>query len=216
MRFFSLRANFLLGFIVAMPVLALPSVARRMDNWLYGPPPADFGRAPVPPPITADSLAPIAPAPLASSIAKSSISPARFDEPSPAPQYLVQPAQSVERPMAAAGRYEPATPPHLPASPPFAAPDAAPPPSPEQKIDERTIARLHQIRERLEQLGAEYVLVDTQDSGRFRFHCRVLVDPRTRYTQPFDATSFDPIAAGEQVLSQVEKWRSAASTTPTP
>jgi hypothetical protein len=76
------------------------------------------------------------------------------------------------------------------------------------------MARLQQIRERLEQLGAEYVLVDMQDSGRFRFHCRMLVDPRTRYTRPFDATSFDPIAAGQQVLGDVEKWRQAAASSP--
>ena len=32
MRFLSLRAVFLLGFVVAMPVLALPPVARRIDE----------------------------------------------------------------------------------------------------------------------------------------------------------------------------------------
>jgi hypothetical protein len=213
MRFFSLRAIFLLGFIIAMPVLALPSVARRVDNLLYGPPPAEFGRAPAPP-LAEAPLAPMAPSP----VAKSPIVPARFDEPSPAPQYLVQPAQATGQ-SAAAGqsptaaiRYEPATLPPLPAAPPFAVPDAGPPSDP--KIDERTIARLQQIRERLEQLGAEYVLVDMQDSGRFRFHCRMLVDPRTRYSRPFDATSFDPIVAGEQVLGEVEKWRQTASISP--
>src|SRR5687767_13520624 len=43
MRFMSLRALFLLGFVVVMPVLALPPVARWMDELLYGPPPGDFG-----------------------------------------------------------------------------------------------------------------------------------------------------------------------------
>jgi hypothetical protein len=76
------------------------------------------------------------------------------------------------------------------------------------------MARWQQIRQRLEQLGAEYVLVDAQDSGRFRFHCRMVVDPHTRYTRPFEATSFDPLAAGEQVLSEVEKWRQAAASSP--
>jgi hypothetical protein len=74
--------------------------------------------------------------------------------------------------------------------------------------------RLQQMRDRLEQLGAEYVLVDIQDSGRFRFHCRIIVDPLTRYTRAFDATSFDAIAAGEQVLRDVEKWRAAAASIP--
>lgn len=231
MRFFSLRAIFLLGFIVAMPVLALPSVARRVDNWLYGAPPADFGRAPAAPlagaPLGGTGILPVSPRsdqPVTISPVRSPIVPARFDEPSPAPQYFVQPAQAAGQSTVAgqstapgqsttaAVRYEPATLPPLPALPPFAAPEAAPPSEPE--IDERTIARLQQIRERLEQLGAEYVLVDMQDSGRFRFHCRMLVDPRTRYSRPFDATSFDPIVAGERVLAEVEKWRPGALASP--
>jgi hypothetical protein len=209
MRFFSLRALFLLGFIIAMPVLALPSVARRIDEWLYGAPSADFGRAPVPPPITQEPMLAITPP----DAAKSLIAPARFEESSPVPQNFVQQAVAGQS-TPPISRFEPAIPPPLPTSPPFATPDAATGPVPEQKIDDRTIARLHQIRERLEQLGAEYVLVDTHDSGRYRFHCRMLIDPQTRYTRPFDATSFDPIAAGEQVLKEVEGWRASAATVP--
>jgi hypothetical protein len=81
----------------------------------------------------------------------------------------------------------------------------------EAPVDERTMERLQQIRQRLEQLGAEYVVVETQDSGRYRFHCRMLVDERTRFTRPFDASSFDAVAAGQQVLREVEAWRQAAS-----
>src|SRR5215510_13197779 len=44
MRLLSLRAFFLLAFVVGMPVLALPPVARWIDELLYGPPPVDFGR----------------------------------------------------------------------------------------------------------------------------------------------------------------------------
>jgi hypothetical protein len=211
MRFFSLRALFLLGFIVAMPVLALPSVAKRIDQLLYGAAPTDFGRAPVPPPTIEEPVAPVAP----SQTVKSSIAPARFDEVSPVNHNLVQPAQAITSAQPASGgtHYETANPPSLPASPPFAVTEP-PSSSPEPQIDERTIARLQQLRDRLEQLGAEYVLVDVQDSGRFRFHCRMLVDPRTRYTRAFDATSFDAAAAGEQVLKDVEKWRAAATSIP--
>jgi hypothetical protein len=81
----------------------------------------------------------------------------------------------------------------------------------EATLDERTMDRLQQIRQRLEQLGAEYVVVETQDSGRYRFHCRMLVDERSRFTRPFDATSFDAVAAGQQVLREVEAWRQAAN-----
>ncbi len=200
MQFFSLRAIFLLGFIVAMPVLALPSVARRIDEWLYGAPPADFGRPPVPPPLTDEPIAPVA---------RSSVAPARFDEPSPAPQSYVQQAS-------ATGRYEPAIPPLSPSSPfaPATVPSTTSPPAAEPQIDERTIARLQQIRQRLEELGAEYVLVDTQDSGRFRFHCRMIVDNRSRATRSFEGASFDPVAAGEQVLGEVERWRVTPVTGP--
>ena len=54
-------------------------------------------------------------------------------------------------------------------------------------------------------------MVETQDAGRFRFHCRMLVDQRSRFTRPFEASSFDAIAAGEQVLRDVESWRTAAA-----
>lgn len=204
MQFFSLRAIFLLGFIIVMPVLALPAVARRIDEWLYGPPPADFGRPPSPPPITEEPVAPLA---------RSPVAPARFEEMSPAPQSPAQQShapQSYVQQASATSRYEPATPPPLPASSPFApanVPSAASPPAADPQIDERTIARLQQIRQRLEELGADYVLVDTQDSGRFRFHCRMIVDGRTRTTRSFEGASFDPVAAGEQVLGDVEKWR---------
>jgi hypothetical protein len=195
MRFLSLRAMFLLGFVVAMPVLALPTVARRIDELLYGPPPTDFGRAPVAAPPTQEINQPQA---------VGHVSPARFDEQSPA-------AASVTP----TGFEAPTAPPSLAPTPQFALPSPTPnaaPATPEPKIDDRTIARLQQIRQRLEQLGAEYVIVETQDGGRFRFHCRMLVDEQSRFTRPFEAASFDCLAAGEQVLRDVETWRSAAST----
>jgi hypothetical protein len=39
----------------------------------------------------------------------------------------------------------------------------------------------------------------------------MLVDERSQFTRPFDASSFDPVAAGQQVLRDVEAWRLAAS-----
>jgi hypothetical protein len=78
------------------------------------------------------------------------------------------------------------------------------------RVTEHTIARLQQIRQRLEDLGAEYVVVETTgDGGRYRFFCRMLVDQRSRFTRPFESSAFDPLAAGEQVLKDVETWRSA-------
>jgi hypothetical protein len=195
MRFLSLRAMFLLGFVVAMPVLALPNVARRIDELLYGAPPTDFGRAPNAAPPTQE---------LIPSQAVGHVSPARFDEPSPAAVGVVPAAfesAASPPPLAPAPQF-------APPSPPAAAAISA---APEPKIDERTIVRLQQIRQRLEQLGAEYVIVETQDGGRFRFHCRMLLDQHSRFTRPFEAASFDCLAAGEQVLREVEAWRTAGS-----
>jgi hypothetical protein len=195
MRFLSLRAMFLLGFVVAMPVMALPTVARRIDELLYGPPPTDFGRAPVAAPPTQELIQPEV---------VGHVSPARFDEPSPAAASVVT-----------TGFQSAAPTPLLAPTPQFALPSPRPnaqSASPETKIDDRTIARLQQIRQRLEQLGAEYVIVETQDGGRFRFHCRMLIDEHSRFTRPFEAASFDCLAAGEQVLRDVESWRNAAST----
>jgi len=192
MRFLSLRAVFLLAFVVAMPVLALPPVARRIDELLYGPPPADFGRPPAQAPLSEELIQPRAAAPM---------SPPRYDEPSPAAWALagspVEPP-SVAPNFATASRFD------LPST-------TAPAHAPEPKVDEQTIARLQQIRASLEKLGAEYVVVEAQESGRFRFHCRMLVDANSRFTKPFEATSLDPIAAGQQVLRDVESWRAAAT-----
>src|SRR5437899_10112735 len=75
MKFLSLRALFLLGFVVAMPVLALPPVARRIDELLYGPPPSELGRAPSAAPLMEE---------LSQLPASGPIAPMRFQEPSPA------------------------------------------------------------------------------------------------------------------------------------
>jgi hypothetical protein len=195
MRFLSLRAVFLLGFVVAMPVLALPPVARRIDELLYGPPPTEFGSPPTPAPLAEELSQPSPPGPIA---------PARYQEPSPAASSLAadrNPSTAAPPVLAPAPQFA------LPATPPPQADNAAA----ESRIDERTIARLQQIRQSLEQLGAEYVMVESQDGGRFRFHCRMLVDQRSRFTRPFEASSFDAVAAGEQVLREVESWRSAAA-----
>jgi hypothetical protein len=196
MRFLSLRAMFLLGFVVAMPVLALPRVARRIDELLYGPAQTEFGRPPVAAPPVHEMVQPVTANPVA---------PVRFDEHSPALAAV------------ATTGFEAAAPPPLAPTPQFAPP--SPPaetaaPSPEPRIDDRTIARLQEIRRRLEELGAEYVIVETQDGGRFRFHCRMLIDASSRLTRPFEASSFDCLAAGEQVLRDVQMWRSGASGQP--
>jgi hypothetical protein len=205
MRFLSLRAWFLAAFVLAMPVLALPPVAQRIDEWLYGPPPSDFGRAP---PASADADPPdsaTSGVATPASLAPGGVAAASFLEPG--------------APLSSSLHSPPASPPiapppqaTLPAAPPFDGPPPAAPPARPAQIDERTISRLQQIRQRLEQMGAEYVVVETLEStGRYRFHARMLIDERSRFTRPFEATSPDPVAAGEQVLREVETWRSGGT-----
>ena len=195
MRFLSLRAVFLLGFVVAMPVLALPPVARRIDELLYGPPPSELGRAPSAAPLMEE---------LSQLPASGPIAPMRFQEPSPAapgPPASHSPAATAPPMLAPTPQFA------LPSPPPAHADNTAP----ESRIDERTITRLQQIRQSLEQLGAEHVMVESQDGGRFRFHCRMLIDQNSRFTRPFDAYSFDAVVAGEKVLRDVQLWRAAGS-----
>jgi 3-oxoacyl-ACP reductase-like protein len=187
MRFLTLRAVVLLGFVVAMPVLALPPVARKIDEWLYGPPPDDFAQAPAAEAGSPNEL--LVSAPLA---------PAESAEP-------LWPREATAPPPLAP----------VPSFAPLAAPAApnAPPPPAEPAIDDATIARLQQIRQALEQLGAEYVIAETIDgSGQYRFHCRMLVDLQSRFTRAFEATSANPLSAAEQVLDEVQAWRQAGQS----
>jgi hypothetical protein len=185
MRSMPLRAIFLLGFVVAMPLLALPPVARQIDELLYGPPPANIGQPPAKRPAPSAGL--------------------NSDAPTLS-QSAVTMSDRASRPIAAFA--ESTSPPLLSTIPPFEPP--APAPADESKIDDRTIARLQQIRQRLEELGADHVIVETQGSGLYRFQCQMLVDERSRYTRPFEASGVDPIGAGERVLEAVENWRAGA------
>jgi hypothetical protein len=198
MRVFSLRAAFILTFVAAMPVLALPPVSRWMDDVLYGAPSADFAEPPAAP--VSEALPPIV---------AERVAPVGFEGPGPAAGELASPAAP---PLAAIDVHPPAPPP-LPQSPSFAPPTSTSLEQPARAIGAETIARLQQIRQRLEDLGADYVVVETTSgSGQYRFHCRMTVDKNTNYTRPFEALSTDPLAAGEAVLRAVETWRSAATS----
>ena len=194
MRFLSLRALFLLGFVVAMPVLALPPVARWMDELLYGPPPSDFGHPPTSTP-TKENVQPLAASP---------VSPTSFADSGPAE--LTRQVGGVDTPSA---------PPPLSPQASFA--PLVPPPQTtaapaDGGIDERAMALLQEVRQRLEGLGAEYIVVETTDgSGQFCFRCRMLVEPQSRFTRSFEAAAADPVVAARQVLRDVETWRTAAA-----
>jgi hypothetical protein len=68
------------------------------------------------------------------------------------------------------------------------------------------------IRERLQQLGATYYVLESWGNGQelYRFYCRMAVDGNADYTHCFEATNADPRQAMQEVLRQVESWRETA------
>ena len=207
MRFLSLRAIFLIGFVIVMPILALPAVARRLDDWIYGPPPSEHAIAPL-----RSELEPS----IEPQVAERA-SPASFDEidagasrrsdrgldaPSPTPPLL--------SPL-------PAFPPLVSTPTPESTPSTAAITTSEPSIgplSDAAASRLQQIRGELEQLGADYIILETADAGtNYRLHCDVRIDEATRNTRPFEAVSPEPLAAAERVLAEVSAWRTAARQT---
>jgi hypothetical protein len=181
--------------------LALPTVARRIDTLLYGPPPAEL-------------LRPAAARPLAEILALQSVervSPASFEE------FVPDEIRGGRRPNegldAPAAEPPPLAPPAaFPPARGAAMPLAQPAPLAEQvRFDAAAMARLKEIRAQLEQLGAEYILLETTDgSGTFRFHCEMKLDGRAPYFRRFEATAAAPLDAAEEVLSQTSAWRIAS------
>lgn len=71
------------------------------------------------------------------------------------------------------------------------------------------------IEQRLRELGATYYLLDTwgRNGDRYRFLCRVALTGNTDLgaDRVFFATDSDPLRAMQNVLQQVEQWRSGSS-----
>jgi hypothetical protein len=65
---------------------------------------------------------------------------------------------------------------------------------------------------RLRQLGATYYRLETLEpqASHYRFFCKVALGPKEDETLAFFATDRDPRAAIEQVIRQIEGWRTAA------
>jgi hypothetical protein len=73
--------------------------------------------------------------------------------------------------------------------------------------------RLDEIRQRLEDLGAEYIRVETlPGDGKYHCECRMLVTPGSAVTETFEASGKDATAVAEQVLEAIEAWRSSRAS----
>lgn len=80
----------------------------------------------------------------------------------------------------------------------------------EAAIDEATLARLEEVRNELESLGADYVALELlSDRGEYRFHCRMRLSDDTSYQRSFEASSIDPLHAAQSVLDDVSAWQAA-------
>jgi hypothetical protein len=195
------RTLFFFGFLIVLPILALPKVASLVDKLLYNDSPTVV-QAPV---IETPGQQVVEPQ------FAERVSPAQFEE------ALVQDPGAAPRPAEGLDTLASA-PPLLSPLPAFS--QQQPQPTEQAaaggQLDDAAIARLQQVRQRLELLGAKYMILETvTGSAGYRFHCEMQVDPRSMYTQNFDATSPSPLEAAEVVLRQVEGWRTAASSTGT-
>jgi hypothetical protein len=191
----SLRVVLLIGFVIAMPILALPAVARRLDDWLYGPPQNEIAHSPLRHELNQTIELQLA----------ERESPASFDQIDPATAVRREPHEGLD---SIAPDPPPLSP--LPVFGPLTV-RSTEPATELAPLDAQSESRLVQIRQELEKLGAEYILLETtDDSNQYRFHCQLRLDPRTPYTRAFEATGSDPLGAAEKVLGEVSQWRSAS------
>jgi hypothetical protein len=200
-----LRALFLLGFIIVLPLLALPPVVHYLDEALYGK-----AKSTIPPLVAQTELPPVAESPPGESN-----SPASYDS-SQAGNGAHGNGSSAYEGLDALTAAPPLAP---PAAFPLGAAGASSPPrselgapsEPALGDPQEWIAKVQQIRQRLEVLGAKYILLETADGpGKYRFHCQMLLDETSPYTRDFEAISTDPLIAAQDVLHEVEQWRLAA------
>jgi hypothetical protein len=198
---FALRTAFIVGFLVVLPMIALPSVAAFLDQLLYGTAHSTIPAVPS----SAGPLSDRATPPIANA--------------SPASLELSLPDESV--PPADAERIQAVPPPPLGRAPNFLAPEhsnSQDPNSPKpaadvSPLDQATAQKIDAVRSRLEELGADYVALEMLEDGQtFHCFCDMLLENTGGQTQPFEATRNDPVAAAEAVLASVEAWRDAESS----
>jgi hypothetical protein len=192
---FTLRAAFIIGFLIVLPVMAMPSVAGFLDRLLYG-----HSESSLPPAREPDSP----PMP-------------RVKTPADALQAAHEVPIDEPDPSGIAARIRSAPPPPLQRAPDFlprdekSAPnDPSAEPADVGPLDQATAKKIDVVRSRLEVLGAEYVRLEMSEDGRtYNCLCDMLLENSDGKTQPFEATRTDPVAAAEAVLANVEAWRNA-------
>ncbi|WP_425614508.1 hypothetical protein NA78x_004377 [Anatilimnocola sp. NA78] len=189
----SVRSMVLVAFLIGLPVLAIPYVSKNFDVAIYG-----AAKKSVP-----DLIVSTTPQRTPEPVQIDGVSPARFDE------SLIQQEPERNRPQSEGLDAVVTAPPLFNAPPTFAG--RLPAKSPESGGQ----PYVQQVRQRLEELGAQYVVLEELDPGRqYRFSVQMQVAPRQPNTRPFEAVASDPDAAARMVLTEVETWRVAAIPSP--
>ena len=192
-----LRSLVIIAFLIGLPILALPWVSKQLDANLYG-----AAHSTVPDlVISTDQNS--APQRAHQPLQIDGVSPARFDE------SLV--GREPERPREAAGLDAVVSAPPLSMPPSFASRMPAQPNNLTRDPQLEPFAYVQQVRQKLEQLGAQYVVLEELDAGqRYRFSVQMQVSPRATQVRPFEAVAADPVSAARTVLADVETWRTAS------
>ncbi len=101
---------------------------------------------------------------------------------------------------------------HLaPAAPPFLGHGISSTAVPYGPSAKHSSDQFQSICQRLKELGATYVLLESWGDGQeqFRFYCKIAIAGNPHYTYRFEATNPDPLAAMANVLRQVESWQAS-------
>ncbi|MFN0018989.1 MAG: hypothetical protein ACKVP0_12065 [Pirellulaceae bacterium] len=202
---YTLRAVFIIGFLIVLPVMAMPSVATLLDGLLYGEPEKSGPKTEVEP----------APSLNKSAVAEASQATHEVPLPSEGGALPEEPGSH-----SLTERFPSAPPPPLQHAPDFlprgegsAAGESATPAADVGPLDQATANQIDAVRGQLEELGAEYVRLEMSEDGRtFHCLCDMLLGGDGNKTQPFEATRNDPVAAVQAVLTNVEAWRNAERT----
>lgn len=195
------RWGVVLSIVAGLPLLAVPSVSRKIGELLYGHSTEHL------PDVTPSSP----PEPVLSPQATNEHAPVSFEEPLGPP-----PASDFSRPNGLDGKA--VAPPAFSQRPSFPEPPLAVPlaeaprrlPAPPASAGPTQAdwkERVSAVRLQLERWGADYLLLESIGPDKFRFHCRMAFTVGGRETQAFEATSPDPATAAEQVLDDVAAWR---------
>lgn len=197
---YTLRAVFIIGFLIVLPLMAMPSVATFLDGLLYGEPKSSV-------PATNSKPATEQEQP---TVAEASQATHEVPLPSEGSEFHNEPGSP-----SSAERFK--APPPLQPAPDFLRrteeidPSEKSEPDPDVgPLDQATALQIDAVRGRLEKLGAEYVRLEMSEDGRsFHCLCDMLLAGDGNKTQPFEATRNDPVAAVQAVLTNVEAWRNA-------